>query len=353
MKKALKTRIISGLLVFSMIIPSLLPISAGKANAKEILPSGDVQEDGSSKLYFQGDGTETQIIAKGEFNNWADIKMTKDGTNLWSTTISGIQPGITSYGFYDDKDNNGSQTEGDVWIKDPSNPYHKTGDNPVLIYKCNPVVNQITGEVKIYYPTVETVSEGGIQVKYKPQGSQEAPSEVNMTKDGAYENMYSAEIKNIKGGTYEYELYKNQKKETDRYALAGQTFVIPEGVIKADTFINKPGGKSIWRITGNPGEMGSWDQTSKNGLFAHLVGEYYAKSMVLPVGKYEFKFTQGGSWENAIGNKEGGNITLDLSQAAKVNFYIKEREDGSKEVRTNIDSLEAQGIKQYIPTLAP
>ncbi len=127
--------------------------------------------------------------------------------------------------------------------------------------------------------------------------------------------------------------------------------------IEPDVFLEQPGGKTIWRVTGTFGELGVWDAANDNTKLSHLVGEFYAISMVLPAGDYEFKLTRNGSWDNAVGKKtDGNNFSFKLTEITKVNFYINDDmgNDGDfyDKFRTSLPSLGEQGIKQYIPALS-
>ncbi|WP_167958318.1 alpha-amylase family glycosyl hydrolase [Anaerosporobacter faecicola] len=115
-----------------------------------------------------------------------------------------------------------------------------------------------------------------------------------------------------------------------------------------DKIVAQPGGQSVWRVTGNCAQFDNWNTTGANSVMSHLVGEYYAKSVVLNAGSYEFKFTKNGTWDGAIGGTED-NFKLTLTEKTKVNFYINDELEGNDRARINIDSLESQGLKQYIP----
>lgn len=134
------------------------------------------------------------------------------------------------------------------------------------------------------------------------------------------------------------------------FPLSGETETLP------DTFTAQPGGSSVWRVTGALGSYDSWNPGNAKTVMSHLAGEYYAKSFVLPAGTYEFKFTKNGSWDNAIGsdgiNNNARNFTMTLTEKSKVNFYLNDELEGKDKVRTNITSLEEQGIKQYVPVLS-
>jgi glycosidase len=116
-----------------------------------------------------------------------------------------------------------------------------------------------------------------------------------------------------------------------------------------DNFVAQPGGESVWRVTGDCSQFDSWNQAGANGVMSHLVGEYYAKSVVLNAGTYQFKFTKNGSWDGAIGGTQD-NFDLTLTEKTKVNFYLNDELEGSDRVRINLDSLVEQGLKQYVPT---
>ncbi len=125
--------------------------------------------------------------------------------------------------------------------------------------------------------------------------------------------------------------------------------------ILADTFAAQPGGSAVWRVTGSLGSYDSWNISNTTSVMSHLVGEYYAKSMVLDAGDYEFKFTKNGSWNSAIGSDGIGdnsaNFSLHLDEKTKVNFYLNDEMEGLNKVRTNLTSLESQGLQQYTPAL--
>lgn len=116
-----------------------------------------------------------------------------------------------------------------------------------------------------------------------------------------------------------------------------------------DNFVAQPGGESVWRVTGDNPQFDSWNQAGPNGVMKHLVGEYYAKSVVLNAGTYLFKFTKNGSWDGSIGGTQD-NFKLTLTEKTKVNFYLNDDLEGGDRVRINLDSLVDQGLKQYVPS---
>ncbi|SHO49347.1 alpha-amylase family glycosyl hydrolase [Anaerocolumna xylanovorans] len=134
------------------------------------------------------------------------------------------------------------------------------------------------------------------------------------------------------------------------FPASGETETLP------DVFPAQQGGNSVWRVTGSLGEYDNWDIGNGNTVMTHLVGEYYAKSMVLPAGTYDFKFTKNGSWNSAIGSDgisdNAANFSMTLAEKSKVNFYLNDELEGKDKVRTNITALEEQGIKQYTPALS-
>lgn len=133
------------------------------------------------------------------------------------------------------------------------------------------------------------------------------------------------------------------------FPLSGEAELLP------DVFPAQPGGNSVWRVTGDLPGYDSWNAGNNNTVMTHLVGEYYAKSLVLPAGTHRFKFTKNGSWDNAIGSdgisNNSANFEMTLTEKSKVNFYLNDELEGQNKVRTNIASLEGQGIKQYNPEL--
>ncbi|WP_310604446.1 alpha-amylase family glycosyl hydrolase [Anaerosporobacter sp.] len=118
-----------------------------------------------------------------------------------------------------------------------------------------------------------------------------------------------------------------------------------------DVFIAQPGGGSVWRVTGGDAKFDTWNQAGTNGVMSHLVGEYYAKSVVLNAGFYEFKFTKNGSWDGSIGGigTTYGNFELTLTEKTKVNFYLNDELEDYNRVRINLEGLGDQGLQQYIP----
>ncbi len=142
----------------------------------------------------------------------------------------------------------------------------------------------------------------------------------------------------------------------NQYNTVAEVFGFPksgEAELLADTFTNQPGGSSTWRVTGGLGNYDSWKIDNPNTVMSHLVGEFYAKSMVLDKGTYEFKFTKNGSWDNAIGsdgiNNNAANFKFTLEEKSKVNFYLNDELEGLDKVRINI--ADVAGIKQYSPVL--
>ena len=133
------------------------------------------------------------------------------------------------------------------------------------------------------------------------------------------------------------------------FPLSGQAELLP------DQFIAQPGGNNVWRVTGSLGEYDNWNPSNPNTVMTHLVGEYYAISLVLDAGTYAFKFTRNGAWANAIGSDgisdNAANFSLILSTKTRVNFYLNDELEGKDKVRTNISELESQGILRYTPVL--
>jgi len=121
--------------------------------------------------------------------------------------------------------------------------------------------------------------------------------------------------------------------------------------IVADVFENQPGGNSVWRVTGDFAGLDSWDPANSKTVMSHIVGEYYAYSMVLEAGYYEFKFTRNGGWDGCLGNN-GSNFSMSLSEKTKVNFYLNDEMQGNDKLRTNIGTLGGVGINQYVPVLS-
>ncbi len=134
-----------------------------------------------------------------------------------------------------------------------------------------------------------------------------------------------------------------------------------EPQVVADTLMNQPGAKNQWRVTGNEVLGDSWNEVSSTTLMKHLGNNFFEYSIVSRIGTMQFKFTKNGSWDNSIGSKTGGNFEVAFSEPTKVNFYLKEKEDGSIDYRIYIPGLstekiktleETHGIKYYNPTQA-
>ncbi|CAM4054324.1 S-layer homology domain-containing protein [Paenibacillus alkaliterrae] len=111
------------------------------------------------------------------------------------------------------------------------------------------------------------------------------------------------------------------------------------GDVIADEFVDQPGGANEWYIAGS---FQGWNNTASP--FAHLVGEFYAYSIVLDAGTHEFKFTKNGTWDGL--SNGGNNFSLTLAERTKVNFYIN---DEINQARINVAGVE--GLSQYMPVL--
>ncbi len=107
----------------------------------------------------------------------------------------------------------------------------------------------------------------------------------------------------------------------------------------ADVLIDRPGGASDWYLTGS---FQGWNNSGTS--FAHLVGEFYAISIVLDAGTHEFKLTKNGTWDGFSNN--GNNFSLTLTEASKVNVYIN---DELQQARISVPGVE--GLASYAPTL--
>ncbi|BCG60005.1 hypothetical protein PUR_34300 [Paenibacillus sp. URB8-2] len=108
----------------------------------------------------------------------------------------------------------------------------------------------------------------------------------------------------------------------------------------AEPLIDQPGGSTKWIVVG----IKDWNNSNEEMQMKHLVGGFYAYSIVLPAGHYEFKLVRSGTWTGF--DNAGNNFAFDLSASAKVNFYINE---DLNQARISLPNL--QGIQQYTPVL--
>lgn len=340
----LKKKWISMILILSMIL-TMLPSSnfATVAKAESTGFGGPIiHADGTVTFRYHGDvDTEAGqfVVIRGAFNNWTNVKMDQAEDGSWSKTLEVAKSGIYEYGMAVVTEL--SSQEG--WVGDPSN--QTVGGNAAIVR--NTQVNSVDGTAKIYY--YPTDYNDVATVYYRLSGSTDSYKTIDMAKDSKYTAIYSASIVDD-AGDYEYYIDVNGESIVDPNTESA-TFTIPtiDKSLVADTFENQPGGNSVWRITGSLGDLDSWNISNDKTIMSHIVGEYYAFSTVLPAGNYEFKFTKNGSWDNAIGNKNGDNFSLTLDKATKVNFYVNDELDSYDKIRTNLDCLVEQGIEQYIP----
>jgi glycosidase len=112
--------------------------------------------------------------------------------------------------------------------------------------------------------------------------------------------------------------------------------------VTADVYANQPGGTNKWYV---PGLNGKWENANPELRFSHLVGGFYAYSVLLDAGTHEFKLTKNETWDGFSNN--GNNFSLTLTEKTKVNFYIN---DELNQARINVAGVE--GLPQYIPALA-
>ncbi|MDG0809664.1 pullulanase X25 domain-containing protein [Cohnella rhizosphaerae] len=118
---------------------------------------------------------------------------------------------------------------------------------------------------------------------------------------------------------------------------------VASAAIAADAFADQPGGESQWVVAGS---FTDWNQApaTSAGRMKHLVGGFYAYSVVLPSGTHEFKLTKNGTWEGF--SNGGDNFSLTLAEETKVNFYVNE-EIG----QARITASGVTGLAQYAPAL--
>lgn len=107
----------------------------------------------------------------------------------------------------------------------------------------------------------------------------------------------------------------------------------------ADQYADQPGAKSKWYVAGS---FQGWNNSNPETQLKHLVGGYYALSLVLDAGHHEFKIVKNGSWDGFSNN--GNNFAFDLSGKTKVNFYVNE-EIG--QARISVPGV--GGLEQYVP----
>jgi len=112
-----------------------------------------------------------------------------------------------------------------------------------------------------------------------------------------------------------------------------------EGTVVADTFVDQPGGKTKWYVAGS---FQGWNNTNPETQLKHLVGDFYALSLVLPAGNHEFKLVKNGTWDGYSNN--GGNFQFTLAEESKVNFYIN---DALGQARINLPNV--AGLTQFVP----
>ncbi|MEK0314248.1 alpha-amylase family glycosyl hydrolase [Cohnella sp. 56] len=110
-----------------------------------------------------------------------------------------------------------------------------------------------------------------------------------------------------------------------------------------DMFVDQPGGDSQWVVAGS---FTGWDNTpaTSSGKMKHLVDGFYAYSVVLTAGDYEFKLTKNGTWDGF--NNDGNNFSMTLQEEEKVNFYVNEELGAA---RISVSGVE--GLPQYVPSL--
>lgn len=318
------------------------------------LKSYKVNADDTVTFTYQGDGSESEIFLKGQFNNWSNVPMVKGENNVYSATLK-VDAGIFEYDITVDNDiaydslsvttsNIANDTKNTLLIKNPQ----VTSDGAIIIrYDSN------------------NESDVSAELNYKIKDSLDDYKKVPMTKS-TNETIYTSEIKEI-AGLYEYyiDVAGTDTNDVSNPTLVktGKALFTVQGLV-ADKFESQPGGNTTWRLIGdfekaNVG-LGNWNgddttsEASENAKLKHLVGDYYAISIVLPAGVYEFKFVKNGSWDGAIGYNDG-NFKIDLTEETKVNFYMNDSKGadgkdyfvGLDKIRTNLSTLTEQGIKQY------
>ena len=76
---------------------------------------------------------------------------------------------------------------------------------------------------------------------------------------------------------------------------------------------------SNYRVVGNASWMGNWDPASDAGRMSEVSPGKYQKTFnnVQP-GRYEFKITKDGKWDNAIGDRYGNNLCFEVTAACDV-----------------------------------
>lgn len=118
------------------------------------------------------------------------------------------------------------------------------------------------------------------------------------------------------------------------------TVGVPTGPLP-DQWANQPGGNSKWVVAGS---WQGWNNASDATQMKHLVGEFYAYSVVLDAGTHEFKLVRKGSWDGYANN--GNNFTFTLTEKSKVNIYIN---DEIGQARISVPNV--VGLAQYTPEL--
>ncbi|BBF43263.1 neopullulanase [Lachnospiraceae bacterium KM106-2] len=374
-RKRMKFQVISWVLSIAMIFCMMPQNLAFAAETEDTLRSPVIQKDGSVTFNYQGDDSTGDMVARGDFNDWKNLDMTKNDKNIFSLTTDVTKtPGIYTYGFEDVTESKNAvaagEKDGKGWKGDPLNPYicHKNS-NPTIFR--NPIVESKTQKVTLYYPSTKEISG---KVYYKQLSDDGKYQSVDLKLSEDYDHVYQAEI-TADAGTYAYYFDIDGTKDYDENNLSSRqtvddvdmpTFTTTEVAkpseeeenLKADEFTAQPGGSIVWRVTGKFDGVDNWDVQNEKTVMKHLVGEYYVYSMVLDADTYEFKFTENGSWDNEkVGSKDpdyGDNFKFTLYKRTKVNFYVNGEKKGYDRFRTNIknEDLQKQGIAYYEPKLS-
>ncbi|MCX7922220.1 MAG: type I pullulanase [Clostridia bacterium] len=131
---------------------------------------------------YKGDGSETRVIVKGEFNSWNAEDMVKGQNNVWSLTKT-IPAGAYQYGIATWSPSTTDQTFGD-WKADPLNP-KRIGSNPalfvpgILIDAANDV--QVGGSIDLQARKIDSEGNSSLVV---PEWTLKTPKDGISISDG-------------------------------------------------------------------------------------------------------------------------------------------------------------------------
>ena len=81
---------------------------------------------------------------------------------------------------------------------------------------------------------------------------------------------------------------------------------------------------SNYRVVGSAPWMGDWNPASDAGRMRQCgANRYFLQVKGVPVGTYEFKITENGTWDRSWGTKDGKNESFGLTQKSDVCIYFE------------------------------